>query len=171
MKRNIKYLILVSIMVLISSCSDDSGPRNAVFTQLNDLVSSPGFEWFQPEFEAYVPDTSVISQIKTALKTSNKSFVLFVNPSCACVGTQKQFPAAVKVLKEAGINEPNFKIFTFTTVEDLHPYLNQFKVRVLPCLFTMQDTISTYSVIDSLNKYSQIDTLARIENYLLKALK
>ena len=173
MKTSMSYKVAISIIFtvfILSSCSDDSGPRNAVYTPLNQLVSSPGFEWFTPEYNAYTPDPVVINQIKAKLQGKNLQFVLFVNPSCACAGTQKQFPAAVKVLQESGIFEPNFKIYTFVTSEDMHPYMSRYSVNSLPCLFPMLDSIPQYSVIDTLNKYAVIDTNSRLENYFLKAL-
>lgn len=169
------YSLLLVILLTISiiSCSDDNEPRNAQFITLAELRVTPGYEWFDPEYNNYQPDQTVIDSIKNQIQNSDDEFILYVNPSCNCSGTQVLFPASVKVLYEAGINEPRFKIYTMYNKTDNHPYMNNFTVTDLPSFFTVIDTLPQYSINDSLRTYLQIrpDSTWRVEDFVFRAIK
>ena len=171
-KHIIATLMLVSIFGILS-CSSDNGPGNAEFITLEELRITPGFEWFDVEYDAYQPVQSVIDSIKNALTDNNPEFILYVNPSCNCTGTQKLFPASVKVLQEAGVFEPQFKIYTMYSEMDNHPYMNHFKIHDLPSFFTLANSTPEYSINDSLIYYNEMypDTTWRVEDFVFKAIK
>ena len=170
-----KYkLIILSLIALgLFSCSDDTAPGNAQFITLEELRITPGFEWFDEGYNSYQPVQEVIDSIANAIKDSNKNFILYVNPSCSCTGTQKMFPSSIKILQAAGINEPQFKIYMMYLETDNHPYMNNFKVNDLPCFFTISDNIPDYSIYDSLTYYNESvpDSTFRIEDFVYKAIK
>jgi hypothetical protein len=97
---------------------------------------------------------------------------MFVNPSCACVGTQQDFPATMKVLQSAGIKETQYGIFTMIGERDKHPYMDKYTVNKLPSLCLMVGSKFKYSVMDSLNYFNLINNTAyTIEDLVLKALQ
>ncbi len=169
----ISSLMFVLSMLLLGSCSNTSEPRDAQLTQLNTLRTSPGFEWFDPYYNSYTPNPTAISQISTLLKKDSLYFIMFVNPSCSCTGTQQDFPATMKILQAAGIKEAQYGIYTMIGQGDKHPYMDRFKVNKLPSLCLMTGSTLKYSVMDSLNYYELMypDTSYTIEDFVFKALK
>ncbi len=172
-KKTYIFIFLLAISFALFSCSDDDTPRNAQFITLEDLRFTPGFEWFDEEYNNYQPVQSVIDSISNAIKDNNKEFILYVNPSCACTGTQKMFPASIKILLEANINEPQFKIYMMYHETDNHPYMDHYKVKNLPCFFTLTNDLPDYSIYDSLGFYNESvpDSTFRIEDFVFKAIK
>lgn len=175
MSKNYKLILplILAAIIGISACSNDTGPRNAQFLTLSELRVTPGFEWFDQEYNNYQPDTNIINQIKAKLLTGgNDEFILYVNPSCACTGTQKQFPASIKILHESGIDEPRFKIYSMYSEGDNHPDMTRFRVNDLPTFFNRRDSIPVYSIMDSLTFYSinQPQNDWTIEEFVFRAL-
>ena len=172
-RKLFSLLFLLIFGILFTSCSDDEGPRNAQYITLAELRVTPGYEWFDPEYNSYKPDPAVIDSIKNQIQNSNENFILYVNPSCNCSGTQVLFPSSIKVLHEAGIDEPRFKIYTMYSKSDNHPYMDNFTVIDLPSFFTVIDSMPKYSINDSLSRYMQIrpDSTWRIEDFVFRAIK
>jgi hypothetical protein len=167
------FFLVIILSITVISCSDDEGPRNAQYITLEELRVTPGYEWFDPEYNNYTPDPAVIDSIKNQIQNRSDDFILYVNPSCNCSGTQVLFPASVKVLHEAGIDEPRFKIYTMYNKSDNHPYMDNFIVNDLPSFFTVIDTLPKYSINDSLRVYMQIrpDSTWRVEDFVFRAIK
>jgi len=166
------FFLLVFSMLLLGSCSNTSEPRDAHLTQLSTLRTTPGFEWFDPYYNSYTPDPIKISQISSLLSQDSLYFIMFVNPSCSCTGTQQDFPATMKILQAAGIKESQYGIFTMIGEGDKHPYMDKFTVKKLPSLCLMVGSKFKYSVMDSLNYFKLIpNSTYTIEDFVLKALQ
>lgn len=170
-KFHIIALFFVSFILL--SCSENNSPGNAQYITLNQLRITPGYEWFDSEYNSYTPKQDVIDSIKKQFADSQADFILYVNPSCNCSGTQLTFPASIKVLHEAGIDEPRFKIYTMYNQSDNHPYMDNFKVISLPSFFTLIDSLPRYSINDSLSYYMlhRPDSTWYIEDFVYRAIK
>ena len=171
------YIIISSLLTaLILSCSESSVDAEATMITLSELKTSPGFEWFMPEYNAYTPDETIAGQIEQSYNQAENKFFVFANPSCACQGTQKLFPSIVKSLTEAGIDEPNFELYSIPTSSTDHPYERWFKLNTIPAAFTMKingtDT-SFYSIVDTMNAALDInpDTTDKIEHFILYSLQ
>ena len=174
MEQKIKiFASLFIISFLLFACSNDDSPGNAQYITLDELRVTPGYEWFDPEYNSYTPDPAVIDSIKNQIANRTDEFILYVNPSCNCSGTQSLFPASVKVLHEAGIYEPRFKIYTMYSQSDNHPYMNHFTVTSLPSFFTIIDSLPNYSINDSMSYYmlNRPDSTWRIEDFVFRAIK
>ncbi len=178
-KNRIKYMLLLTFAALSLgsfSCSENSDnpeDKEAQLMSLSDIRNSTGYAWFDLEYNAYTPDTAVISNIKTAYSGTGQEFLIFVNPSCACVGTQKRFPAIVRVLTDAGISEDKFKIYSMLVYNAPHPYKSAFTMERLPTLMVMNNGAAKYSVLDSLDfhhAYYPSDSVT-IEQFILKGIQ
>lgn len=172
--RYLSFVILVNIFILVS-CNTITTPEVATFVTVNQLKGTAGFEWFDAEYNAYQPDPVILSQIAAKLQNDSCNFLIFVNPSCACTGTQKQFPATIKVLKSLGIDEPRFKVWAMVSEGDSHPYTKKFNIRKLPTFMIMDDSTARFSVIDTLISKQLLDPNPAvpytIEGMLLKGIK
>ncbi len=176
MRKTVKAYSLFSIIliaIILTACSDTNKPRNAQYITLKELRVTPGYEWFDSEYGNYKLDKAVIDSIKKQFTNRKDDFILYVNPSCNCSGTQVLFPASIKVLHEAGISEQRIKIYTMYNQSDGHPYMNTFKVMSLPSFFTVIDTLPKYSINDSLKHYKLIrpDSTWVIEDFVYRAIK
>ncbi len=171
------YIIISSLLtVFILSCSESAVDAEATLITFSELKTSPGFEWFMPEYNTYTPDESIVSQIEQRYNPDENRFFIYANPSCACQGTQKLFPSIVKSLKEAGVSESNFEMYSIPTSSTDHPYERWFKLNSIPAAFTMKingaDT-SFYSIVDTMNAALDInpDTTDAIEHFILYSLQ
>lgn len=150
MKLSYKLLMCIFISVLLSSCDTANTERDAALLTIEKLRFTPGYEWYDVEFQNYTPNQATISQIKTILSNKDFNYYIFVNPSCACTGTQKQFPAIMKVLIESGVQENKFEIYSMLKTTNNHPYKNKLKINELPSFFIVKDSIPISSVLDTL---------------------
>jgi hypothetical protein len=161
-------------MFIIQGCTEDIVPppgEEAKLMTIDEIKTTKGFTWFQTGYDKYTFDTNLVNEIKSKLVNTDKTFLVFVNPSCACTGTQEHFPAVVKILRNAGIDEPKFKVYTMPYPDMKNPYTNIFKINYLPAFFIMKDNIALKSVFDSLSFYRQSGSDVTIEESFLKCLK
>lgn len=150
MKINYKLFLYILISVFLSSCDTTNTERDATLLTIEKLRFTPGYEWYDVEFQKYTPNQATISQIKTILSNKDFNYYIFVNPSCACTGTQKQFPSIMKVLIEAGVTENKLEIYSMLKTTNNHPYKNKLKINELPSFFIVKDSIPISSVLDTL---------------------
>lgn len=167
------WILAGFISAFLASCSDNDNIRDAAFITIADMQLTPGFEWFSPEYNDYQPKQDIIDSIKTKITSNNDLFILYMNPSCACIGTQKYFPATVKILNQAGIDEPRLKIYSMYRAVDRHPYQARFNVISLPAIFTVRDSLPVFSIMDTLALYENIypNFDWKIEDIILKAMQ
>ena len=173
MKKNIYALLSIIALVLLQSCTEPVPPveePTAKLMTIDEIKNTHGFTWYQKGYDKYSYDSSLIKELKSKLMNTDKSFLIFVNPSCACVGTQEYFPAIVKILQNAGVNENKFKVYTTRTPEEKNPYNNILKINYLPAFFVMQNEVPLKSVLDSIVIYKETKPQITIEESLLKCL-
>lgn len=146
------YIFFVSICfsLFISACVPTSTERDAALLTIDKLRFTPGYEWYDIEFQKYNPNPFVISQIRTILQNKDFNYYIFVNPSCACTGTQKQFPAIMKILSESSIPENKLEIYSMIKTSNNHPHRSKLKINELPSFFIARDSINMSSVLDTL---------------------
>ena len=173
-----KFLVVLIIIItgLLSSCSNTSEPRDAKLTDLATMRVSPGFEWFDSNYNSYTPDPVKIAQINAKIQDpilkDSIMFIMFVNPSCSCTGTQQDFPETMKILNSSGIKTNQYQIYTMVSSGDNQPYSNKFHINQLPSLYLMIGSKVKYSILDSLTFDKILDSKKTyyIEDYILKAL-
>jgi hypothetical protein len=174
---NLKSLIFSALAIvsfsLLQSCTEEvAAPegQQATLMTIDQIKTTKGYTWYQSGYDNYNVNKNFMDQVKAKLMNTDKNFVVFVNPSCACVGTQEQFPSAVKILQNAGINEPTFKVYTMKYPEMKNPYTNILQVKYLPALFIIKDNVALKSVFDSLHVYKNINPDITLEEAFLKCL-
>lgn len=157
----IKYIsgfsFIILFFLLLTSCDTTNSEREATLLTIQQLKFTPGYEWYDMEYQAYTPDPLTISQIKNILQTKDFNYLIYVNPSCACTGTQKQFPGIMKVLLESGVPESKFEIYSMLKTTNNHPHMNKIKVNDLPAFFVVRDSLALSSVLDTLSARKAIN--------------
>lgn len=171
-----RILILFVSFALISlvSCEETTIDNTAKKKTLSEIRTEPGFEWFDYEVATYSPDPIALSQIDSLWRIKKFRFILFVNPSCNCSGTQKVFPSIVKSLKAGNVPDSAIEIFVMTQASFRHPYMNKFTLKSLPGCYTEVDSVKPfyYSCVDTFNIYqSRFPNKYRIEDIIVMSLK
>lgn len=174
MKFSFRFCLIVLIVFALVSCEVSDVERNAKLISLQELFNlSPGFEWFPYEYNKYQPDVNVTKGIDTLWKLKGYKFILFVNPSCNCQGTQVIFPTIVKILKSGNVPDSAIIIYSMLNTSYTHPFMNKFKVRSLPACFTEIDTLASryYSVVDTFELFKlKYPGKYKIEDVILMSL-
>lgn len=168
----ILFILLASI--LIFSCEENSVANTAKKTTLSEIRQEPGFEWFDYEVAAYSPDPFAVKKIDSLWQIKKSRFILFVNPSCNCSGTQQVFPSIVKSLQVANVPDSAIEIFVMTKTSFSHPYMNKFIIKSLPSCYTEIDPVKPfyYSCVDTFNAYqSRFPNKYRIEDIIAMSLE
>ena len=166
--------ILIITIVIFTGCTDEtssSSDKEAEQLTIEQLRKSPGYAWFDVEYNQYIPDTNVIKVIKDSLKNNQRDYLIFVNPTCACTGTQKVFPALIKVLNQCGIYEPQFKVYSMLKAENKHPYMSMMKINVLPAAFMLRNGAAACSIVDTFNTLNSTANKQTIEQCLLNGIR
>ena len=169
----ITLLVIIFSIIMLESCNDSTLPTDAVKMTVSQVSATPGFEWFAPRLAEYIPDTNIISQIKTVFDTSKYKFYIYCKPSCSCEESQKVFPRIMKVLMEAGVPESRYEIFSMAKPTYFHPYKNKFFVNSIPATFTSNTNDSFYSIVDTIDaiKVRYPDSVYTVEKIILYSLK
>jgi hypothetical protein len=156
-KKNLNIIVYVLLLSLILfSCQIENEDKTAKLVTLTELLNVlPGFEWFPYEFNRYQPDTSVSRQIDSLWKLKRYNFILFVNPSCNCEGSQVTFPIIVKCLKSGNVPDSSIIIYSMLNETYSHPFSKKFLIKKLPACFTQIDSSKSlyYSIIDTFEVY------------------
>ncbi len=172
--NKIYIFIILFFSLLIASCDENIGDNTAKKKTLTEIRTEPGFEWFDYEFSTYSPDSSALKEIDSLWQIKKSRFLIFVNPSCNCSGTQKVFPSIVKSLKAGNVPDSAIEIFVMIKETYSHPYMNNFKIESLPGCFTEVDVVKPYyySCVDTFDFYQKkFPNKYRIENIIALSLK
>lgn len=173
MMNRIKLLMLACAALIISSCGDSPVEQVSKKMSMADIMTNPGFSWFDSERQLYNEDTLTVKKIKTDLNVSNYKFVLFVKPSCSCPGTHKTFPGFYKILADAGVNDNQMEIYSMPSIEANQPYDSMFVISELPAFYVFKNNVPVYSIMDTVyfNQNNGIKYPDNMEEALYEALK
>ena len=170
------YALLIAFFVLalvINSC--DNNPVNATAEKIDipTLSKTPGYTWYDDQFNIYQPNQDKIKEIVQKFNPAVDKFVLYVKPSCSCVGTQQQFPAFMKILISSNVPDSCYSVYAMNNAANLHPYMNVYKVNEVPSFFLMKNGIPVYSVSDTLTKLTgnTPDTFCKIRRFNFSIIK
>ncbi|MCS6965479.1 MAG: hypothetical protein NZ473_01740 [Candidatus Kapabacteria bacterium] len=142
--------IVIAALVLLS-CTQSTQPEyTAERLTLEQLRTTPGFAWFDTEYQAYSPDTALVAQIRAAYVPGLHRFYVYVKPTCSCVGTQKLFPRFLRVLTDGGIRLNDCEIYAMRGAGDRHPHQNWLQIRQLPSFFIVRDVEVCGSILGEL---------------------
>lgn len=168
-----RIAILLALIIFATSCDDSTVQEDAVLMTVEELAVTPGYTWFNTEYELYQPDQTVIDQIKELYSIDDHDFLIFVQPSCSCPGTHRLFPKFVKSMNISGIDESEYKIYSMSSTSTHTPYDTMLTINRLPAFFVLKNGQPIYSIIDTIDYNYLHDILYpnKIEEYLLEALK
>lgn len=171
-----KLTLVFSLLVVFVLASCENGTTQtseAVKTTITDLKKEPALGWFVDEVNNYKPDSVSVKSIENGYNASTDKFILFVKTTCSCVGTTKQFPAFIKSVQSAGINESNMEIYKMTSNSDKNPYSDKIKLNDLPRFFLVRNGVIKYSIIDTLEYKAARDpkNVPTIESLIVESLK
>lgn len=169
--KTLLQILFLGFVSFIISCESNPVASEAELMDLVELSKTPGFQWFDLEIDKYQPDSNLINQIKQEFKASTFNLVMYVKPSCSCPGTQQQFPALIKTLRESGISEANYKVYSMNSEAALHPYDSIFKVNELPTFILFKDNKPVYSIGDTFYIGQRTGKTYKLEELLLKGLQ
>ncbi|MBM2815654.1 MAG: hypothetical protein HW421_2416 [Ignavibacteria bacterium] len=180
MNRNIKTILIKALaffpmgiifgwaFLLISCEETNTNSYQAKEIDYSRIEDYPGFIWFEPEFNIYFPDTSIVRQIKELYNPKQNKFFFYVSVTCICTKQQVEFPRVAKALSLANIPDSAFKVYSLNKPDYDYPYKSVLKIDSLPGIYIFRDSLPVYSVIDSLRAG---DSTQRIEKYVLEGLK
>ncbi|GAB1370487.1 hypothetical protein MASR1M45_05480 [Candidatus Kapaibacterium sp.] len=151
MQRVIKYTFLLVVSVIIASCSDTGNNVTAEKMTIQQLAVTPGYTWFNFEFNQYTPDSFAITEIKKEYNADAHSFVIFAKPSCSCPGKHKQTPEFVKTLDLSQIPMDKCQIYSMASVSNNHPFKGAIEIKELPTIVVLKNGVPVFSVTDTLN--------------------
>lgn len=160
-----RWGVAVCALVLLS-CTQNTEPEyTAEQLTLEQLRTTPGFAWFDAEFQAYQPDTALLAQIRALYRPGQHHFYVYVKPTCSCVGTQKLFPHFLRIMVEAGVQSSDWEIYAMHGVGDKHPHQSWLHVKVLPSFFITWGTHVRGSI------EGQLPPEKSLEQVVLEALR
>lgn len=169
-----KVFLFGVLTIILNACSGEVVEKNAVEKSMNELFITPGFEWFEYEFNQYDPDSLATHLIDSLWKIRQYRFIIFVQPSCNCSETQKIFPSIVKSLKMGNVPDTAIKIYLIMNLDYSHPFEKKFKVMTLPGCFTEIDSSRSkyFSCVDTFNLYKILyPNKYRIEHIISLSLR
>ena len=126
-----KYIIFL-IFILLFSCSEDEGVKNATLIDKSIIMELPGFEGFQIEYHEYVPDKELITKIKTLYREGEHKFVFYLKLECSCTQDDKTLPMLMKTLDEAEISEADLEFYNTGDKAAKHPHTDIIELEDLP---------------------------------------
>lgn len=177
MKHAAGRICLILIIFALFGCNQSTEPdKTAKYFTIDELSRTPGYYWFDIEYNAYNPDNSIIQGIKNAFEPDKHRFFFFMRPACSCAEPQKPFVHLIKSLREADIADSNIEIYSMDEVDYEHPYTSNFTLSTLPTYFVINiaDTLPVYSLSDTLEYIKQVDPFKydtlKVEELLLEAL-
>jgi hypothetical protein len=164
------FMIIICAFVL-TSCPDTE--NNAVEVTVSEVADLPGYEWFAPKFNEFVPIPAKVASISTAFNSNTMKFVVLAKPSCSCENNVAVFPQIMKTLVESGVADTCFRIFSMRDKYSNTPYKVQIAIKELPEVYLLKSNSAVYSITDSLRMYQSIypDSAFFVEDFILNSLK
>lgn len=136
--------------VFLISCEDSPNQYTAQKMQIDNLVKTPGYSWFDVEYNAYEPSQQIVDEIKNNFDQQKHKFLVFLKPACSCPGTHKLFPAFVKSMRMSDIPDASIEYYSMRSNRDAYPYSELFTLNELPAFIVLKDGIPIYSVTDTI---------------------
>lgn len=141
-KLTILAISFFCLSMLFSSCNQSTEPQvyEAEIISIDQLNSVPGFSWFPAESKSYVPNDSIVGEIKTAFNAKNRKIFIFVRPACSCDGTTKLFPRLMRVLEKAEIPQSAIVVYSMrSTIDTFLNTENLPQIKFLPTIHVKTD--------------------------------
>lgn len=127
-----KKFIILLIFILLSSCSEDEGIKDATLIDKDIIMELPGFEGFQIEYNEYVPDKELITKIKTLYREGEHKFLFYLKLECSCTQDNKTLPILMKTLDEAEISDNDLEFYNTGDKAAKHPHIDIIELEDLP---------------------------------------
>jgi len=119
-----KHIIFIlTAFILFSSCSlnknktiyNERTKKDILIGECNReaLTGTPFNEWFNPKYEAYNPDKSVIQKLKASENLQNTD--IFIIMGTWCGDSRRELPRFYKIIDELGFPDSKVKIVAVDT--------------------------------------------------------
>ncbi|MCO5252087.1 MAG: hypothetical protein M9949_11815 [Candidatus Kapabacteria bacterium] len=152
-----RYILILLSVAFIMSCEDSSTQHTAQLMQLDNLVRTPGYSWFDIEYNAYEPNQQMLDEIKNNFDPQIHKFLVFLKPACSCPGTHKLFPAFVKGADLSGIPDANIEYYSMRSNRDAYHYSDLFTLNELPAFIILKNGQPIYSITDTMLTKTSIE--------------
>jgi hypothetical protein len=164
----IKIITIAIAPILFYACSESiSVKEEAVEMTVQQIIDSPTSSWFGSAIAYYSPDTNIVKQIKTDFNPNLHKLYFFTDLSCGCAAQATDIAHIVKTLRDAGISDTVFKIYSMRKITYAHPDTKFITVNILPTGVLYKDSLMVCSILDSLAFLPNV----KVESILLNNLK
>jgi hypothetical protein len=173
MRLTLFSIIAGIILISFNKCSDSiNPPDNAVILKEQQIIATPGFDWFSVERDNYQPDSSIVKEIKNLFNPNIYKLYLYASP-CGCSSTHKPIADIIKTIERANFTDSVYIFLSMKNTSSHQPFDSLFKVHKLPSAFLTKNNIIVCSFIDTLDYYSLWfpDSIPTVESIFLKSLK
>jgi hypothetical protein len=135
-----KKYILLGLLILLYSCSDNSVDTSASLITKDGVFNSLNYNGFSTYYDKYTPNDSLVNEISLKFDESKIKFLIFISPSCySCGKMDTKVPYMLKVLFASKISESNYEIYDTPSINSDHPYTNMISLKELPSAYLMND--------------------------------
>ena len=157
-----KKIIYFVIILIFVGCGNNDTIEKATKFSIDEVKNTPGFHWFQIEYDTYSYDSAIVDSIGDCFEKDELKIIIFASPGCYCGSLYTRFPQLIKILDGANISENNYEVYvtddTGNKLRFEHPYSNLLNVNTLPAFYLLKSDDSYYDVLLQVNtKYISIE--------------
>ncbi|MFA6570417.1 MAG: hypothetical protein WCT77_04195 [Bacteroidota bacterium] len=168
---SVVVVILLSLIIFAGCTETTSVKEEAILLTVNQIKETPTYEWFGIEMNMYVPDTAIVNQIKTLFNPNMHKVLFYADMTCGCVTQGENVAHIIRVLRDAGMNDSVFKIYSMRKNTWSYPESGYVQVTKLPTAMLMKNVVPVYSVLDTLLTFQLTGQEKKIEELLLDGIK
>jgi|GEM_PF-2315620 len=165
-----KILLLLAFMLFVSSCQEEGEVQTeATIIELSDLKSQIGYAAFDLEYNEYESDTVLVEAIKNAYVEDEMDFLMFIKPTCKCLGNTEKVPVLYRILNDAGISDDKITLYSMRVAELKHPYEANINIVDLPSFYLVKNEIDFTELFASFDPNDSTGT--NLETLILEAME
>ncbi len=123
---------------------------------------TPFNEWFNPKYKAYIPNSSIIQELKVSDNLTNTD--IFIVMGTWCSDSRRELPRFYKIIDEIGFPESNITLIAVDTHKKSNDTkLNEIKFTRIPTFIFYRNNIEIGRIVESTNKSLEKDMLDIIQ--------
>lgn len=165
-----KILLLLALAFFAVSCQEEGEVQTeATIIELSDLKSQIGYAAFDLEYDEYVSDSTLVESIKNAYVEAEMDFLMFIKPTCKCLGNTEKVPVLYKILNDAGISNDKVTLYSMRVASLKHPYEANINISDLPSFYLVKDDVDFSELFSSFDPNDSSGT--KLESLILEAME
>ncbi|KAA9340084.1 thioredoxin family protein [Adhaeribacter soli] len=130
-------------------------------TEIQKIKDAKTCPWYQPAYDSYKPDATVVASLKKALP-ANATFLVFGGTWCS--DTQNLFPKFFKVLAETGIPEKQVQLYLVDEQKNSPEKLEkQYGVNNVPTFIILHNGEEKGRVVETVRQSIEADLLQLLQ--------